>query len=313
MWGAGDGEDAEAGVQEGEGDGDGATMGGWEEGFGDEGANELFGEVPFTTGMGDMDAVRERWDFVEQRDFSIYSTRQLNDKLHQAARDGNLAAINALTAAGAQVDAVQARSAKGFVARGWTPLFSAAYLGHYEAAERLLQLGANVSRVTEMAATPLEMAIAGPASARACADLVQLLLEYGAEVGRYSKAGWQPLHTAAYFGRCRCLVRLAELGADFSTRTLASNLSAIELARSHDRPLTAEVIAELPGRATRRRLVRRRASSPQPLSLAADAPDIGFSSEVMSAETIVATADKVQLWSETEDEQLGQEIQVCTL
>ena len=265
------------------------------------------------------EAIRERWDAVELRDFSLYSVTQLNEKLHTAAADGHVAAISVLAAAGARVNGILANTSPLHLARGWTPLFTAAYLGHYGAAERLLQLGANVSRCTELGCTPLDCVVTGPTGPDESAAMVELLAAYGADLSRYNRAGWQPVHAAAFFGRCEMLVRLVELGADVAAVTLESNRSALDLALANRRNLTAVVIRELlagpargGGRWAVRRVERRRASSPQPRDLNDDEAElsVGDYSEVMSSQAIVAAAPKLDLWEESSDpERLAREIE----
>ena len=252
---------------------------------------------------------------VEQRDFSIYSVAQLNEKLHQAAIDGHVGAISALASAGARVNSVLSPASSGFTARGWTPLFAAAYMGHVAAAERLLQLGANVSRTTELECTALDMAITGPTDVEQSAQIVELLVQYGADVGRYNGGGWQPCHSAAFFGRCGMLVRLVELGANLTACVANSSRTALDLASANGRVYTAAVIRELlhrshTGALQLKKLKRKRASSPQPRDMGDSECDLGVGSysDVMSADTIVATANKLQLWNDSENGRLEEEV-----
>ena len=252
---------------------------------------------------------------VEQRDFSIYSVAQLNEKLHQAALDGHAGAISALASAGARVNSVLSPASSGFTARGWTPLFAAAYMGHVAAAERLLQLGANVSRTTELECTALDMAITGPTDVEQSAQIVELLVQYGADVGRYNGGGWQPCHSAAFFGRCGMLVRLVELGANLTACVANSSRTALDLASANGRVYTAAVIRELlhrshTGALQLKKLKRKRASSPQPRDMGDSECDLGVGSysDVMSADTIVATANKLQLWNDSENGRLEEEV-----
>ena len=252
---------------------------------------------------------------VEQRDFSIYSVAQLNEKLHQAAIDGHLGAISALASAGARVNSVLSPGSSGFTARGWTPLFGAAYMGHVAAAERLLQLGANVSRTTELQCTPLDMAITGPTDVEQSAQIVELLVQYGADVGRYNGGGWQPCHSAALFGRCGMLVRLVELGANLTACVANSSQTPLDLAIANGRVYTAAVIRELllrshTGTLQLKKLKRKRASSPQPRDRGDSEGELGVGSysDVMSADTIVATANKLQLWDDSENGRLEEEV-----
>lgn len=91
---------------------------------------------------------------------------------------------------------------------GFTPLHLAAYFGHAEAAELLLERGADVSALSTNAAlrglTPLHSAAAGRATA-----VAKLLLERGADPNATQPGGWTPLHQAAANGNlelCKLLL-----------------------------------------------------------------------------------------------------------
>ena len=236
-------------------------------------------------------------------------------RLHAAASDGHALAVSALASAGARVNCLLSPQAQEFQARGWTPLFSTVYFGHLAAARRLLELGANVSRTTEMSCTPLDMAIAGPSSPSDSAHTVQLLAEYGADIHRYNAAGWQPVHAAAYLGRCASLVRLAEFGANLTAITRDSGRTPRELAQISGRNFTLIVLDQLllrkaAGELARRKIERKRASSPQAYGFDDDGAegDVGGYSEVISAETIRETAHKIPAFSDEDGSRMEQEI-----
>ncbi len=93
---------------------------------------------------------------------------------------------------------------------GWTPLHLAAFFGHREVAEHLLDRGADLHAVSKngMSNTPLHAAVANGKR-----EVVELLLSRGADPNGVAR-GWTPLHLAAQNGD----VALAELflvhGAD---------------------------------------------------------------------------------------------------
>jgi ankyrin repeat protein len=81
---------------------------------------------------------------------------------------------------------------------GWTPLHLAAFFGHKELAESLLELGAKMhaASLNAMRNTPLHAAVA-----RSQAEVAELLLARGADVNARQQGGWTPLHAAAANGR----------------------------------------------------------------------------------------------------------------
>jgi ankyrin repeat protein len=74
----------------------------------------------------------------------------------------------------------------------------AAFFGHKELAEWLLERGAKVHAISlnAMRNTPLHAAVA-----RNQADVVTLLIAKGADVNAKQQGGWSPLHAAASNGR----------------------------------------------------------------------------------------------------------------
>ncbi len=95
---------------------------------------------------------------------------------------------------------------------GWTPLHLAAFTGHAEAAEKLLEAGAEVSALSTnyMTNTPLHAALAG-AGSKAVAEA---LIGAGADVNFQAGAGVTPLHTAASRGSTELVEMLLAAGTD---------------------------------------------------------------------------------------------------
>lgn len=81
---------------------------------------------------------------------------------------------------------------------GWTALHLAAFMGHRETAEALLQAGADLTALSQnqMANQPLHAALAGKTDR----PLVQMLLERGADAKARAGGGVTPLHLAASRG-----------------------------------------------------------------------------------------------------------------
>ena len=100
---------------------------------------------------------------------------------------------------------------------GWTPLQLAAHFGHTEVAGALIGVGANVavraSNGNENQA--LEAGIAGGAPI----EMVDLLIESGADVNDRQAGGFTPLHAAAQNGDVTTVERLLAAGADTTART----------------------------------------------------------------------------------------------
>ncbi len=88
--------------------------------------------------------------------------------------------------------------ARGYSPDGFTALHLAAYFGRQDAAEMLLDRGADVGAVArkpELTVQPLHSAAAG-----GHAEIVELLLERGADASATQGGGATPLHAAAQNG-----------------------------------------------------------------------------------------------------------------
>jgi len=98
---------------------------------------------------------------------------------------------------------------------GWTPLHLAAFFGHPDLANALLDRGAQIdSRSTNaMRNTPLHAAAAGGHP-----DLVTLLLKRGANPNAAQEGGWTALHSAAQAGNRAMVESLIANGADVNVR-----------------------------------------------------------------------------------------------
>jgi ankyrin repeat protein len=109
---------------------------------------------------------------------------------------------------------------------GWTPLHLAAFFGHPELANWLLDRGAQIdSRSTNsMKNTPLHAAAAGGAT-----PLVELLLKRGADANATQESGWTALHSAAQAGNRAMVETLLAHGANVDARA-ANNQAPLDLA-----------------------------------------------------------------------------------
>src|SRR4051812_28047937 len=123
-----------------------------------------------------------------------------NNQENPMALDGDLlAAVNGGDA-GKVKDLLKQnpKSANEYSADGWTALHLAAFLGHRQMAEVLLEMGAQLSALSknQMANQPLHAAIAGKTDR----EMIQMLIERGADVNARGGAGVAPLHLAASRG-----------------------------------------------------------------------------------------------------------------
>jgi uncharacterized protein len=124
---------------------------------------------------------------------------------------------------------------------GWTPLHLAAFFGHRDLADALLDLGAPVNaRATNAAKnTPLHAAAAG-----GHAQVVELLLKRGADPNVTQEGGFVALHSAAQSGNRDIVAALLANGADANVRA-ANNQSPLDLALSHGHHDVAALLEEL--------------------------------------------------------------------
>ncbi|HEX3684598.1 MAG TPA: ankyrin repeat domain-containing protein [Bryobacteraceae bacterium] len=124
---------------------------------------------------------------------------------------------------------------------GWTPLHLAAFFGHAELANALLDRGADVNaRSTNgMKNTPLHAAAAGGKT-----ELIELLLKRGAHVNARQEGGFAALHSAAQAGNRDMVAALLAHGADVNLRA-DNNQSPLDLALLRGRAEVASLLEEL--------------------------------------------------------------------
>ncbi len=123
--------------------------------------------------------------------------------IHDAAKNGDVAAITAALDAGADVNASDGTA---------TPLYFAARGGHTEAAKLLIERGADANAETNLG-SPLQAAMA-----KRKIGLVNLLLEKGANPNSVSR-GSTVLHVAVKLSCLDCLKALVAAGADVNALT----------------------------------------------------------------------------------------------
>ena len=124
---------------------------------------------------------------------------------------------------------------------GWTPLHLAAFFGHSELANALLDRGAlvNARSTNSMKNTPLHAAAAGKQI-----DLTRLLLTRGADPNASQEGGWTALHSAAQSGSREMVELLLAHGANVNAR--ANNHQApLDLALTGGHHDVARLLEEL--------------------------------------------------------------------
>jgi ankyrin repeat protein len=125
--------------------------------------------------------------------------------VHEAAALGQADAVKRLLGR-------SKRRATAYSADGFTPLHLAAFFGHVDVAELLLDRGADIEARSHNRhlpqVTPLHSAAAGRRNAVAL-----LLLDRGADPDAAQPGGWTPLHQAAASGNLELCQALLEAGA----------------------------------------------------------------------------------------------------
>ena len=120
---------------------------------------------------------------------------------------GDVARLNRLLANDGEL--VKARSADGF-----TPLHLACFFGQLEAAETLVQHGADANAVS-----PSRIAVIHSAAASRNAALLKLVLRAGANPNSQQQAGYTALHEAAMHNSVERAQALLDAGADPAIKT----------------------------------------------------------------------------------------------
>jgi len=107
---------------------------------------------------------------------------------------------------------------------GFTPLHLACFFGQPEAAETLIQQGADVNAVS-----PSRIAVIHSAAASRNATIVKLVLQAGANPNLQQQGGYTALHEAAMHNSVERAQALLDAGADLSIRS-DDGLTAAEMA-----------------------------------------------------------------------------------
>ncbi|NGZ11896.1 MAG: ankyrin repeat domain-containing protein [Nitrospira sp. LK70] len=139
------------------------------------------------------------------------------EKLRQAAAEGNFLRVETFLGQGVNVQAADER--------GVTPLFLAAKHGHRDVAALLLRQGAAMDHARQDGGTPIFIA-----TQEGQRDVVALLLDNGADVNAQARIGGVTLlHIGAYRGDRKIIILLLQHGADKNAR-LSSGERPVDLA-----------------------------------------------------------------------------------
>jgi len=124
--------------------------------------------------------------------------------LYLAATKGNVAIIQALVDAGADIE--------GRITTGWTPLAAAILEGHETAVDYLVQSGANIDKALcgQWKNTPLHVAASAKQPSK---NICEILLRSGANPNKQNKEGYTPIMLAAQRGRNDVIKTFIRYGA----------------------------------------------------------------------------------------------------
>jgi ankyrin repeat protein len=162
----------------------------------------------------------------------VFIERGAKLDVYDAAAAGELARLRDLLSE-------EPAHANSFSTDGATPLGLAAFFGHRDAAELLLDRGAKINTLATNPAfpfAPLHSAMSGGHR-----DIVDLLLNRGADVNVREGGGMTALHEAAGLGSAEYVRLLLERGADPNAKTEDGKLPE-DFARARNHAAVAELL-----------------------------------------------------------------------
>lgn len=170
---------------------------------------------------------RQRFDMVE----AILEHRADDLDAFEAAALGRVERL-------ARVVAEDPRAVESFAPDGFTPLQLATFFAQPEAVALLLQRGANVEVESRnaMSLRALHSAAAGGST-----EIVERLLQSGANPNARQSGGFTPLHAAAMAGRMDMVRMLLAHGADPTAKT-DEGQTPFDLARANGRTAVVQAL-----------------------------------------------------------------------
>ncbi len=147
-------------------------------------------------------------------DFAVKSTiGERNKQLAQAAKEGNINAVNQLLETKININNTTGSSV------GNTVLALACYYKHLNIVKALVKAGAKVITKNREGKTPLNIACdAYEGNSKVVADIVKILLENGADPNIIKKGEDGPLQYAAMYGHAEAIKLLIKHGADVNRK-----------------------------------------------------------------------------------------------
>lgn len=130
----------------------------------------------------------------------------MDTKLIDAVNAGDIASARQILATGADVNSRDAE--------GSSVLMLAAHAGNLPIVQLLLEAGADVNKCDERGWSPLTKAVYNPELKRGFADVVQALINAGANIEAAIGYGVRPLMLAAGYGETAVVETLLNAGAD---------------------------------------------------------------------------------------------------
>jgi ankyrin repeat protein len=153
----------------------------------------------------------------------VATQAQSTSSVADAAQRGDVAAVRALLAQGANVNAPQRDGA--------TALHWAAYKGDRDLADALIAAGANPRAANRLGATPLWLA-----SVNGDANMIATLVTAGADANEKLPLGRTPLMVAARTGNVQAIDILLDKGADINARETLRGTTALMWAADEAHP-----------------------------------------------------------------------------
>ena len=146
--------------------------------------------------------------------------------IHDAAMEGDVAAITAVLDAGADIDESDGSA---------TPLYLAVFMGHIQAVKLLIERGADVNARTALG-SPL-MAAMGKDKL----ELLNLLLDGGADPNADGSGSQPALHAAINLACLDCVKALVEAGADVNAKA-EDGATPLHMATRSEQPEVADYL-----------------------------------------------------------------------